>query len=67
MYRNSKILSKSEFYHEYQDDIQNIMHLIQNVVRQQSGTIHMKQNLFKTMFDYIYLYSDKKPIYYGPF
>lgn len=61
----SKLLTKSEFYYEYENDIQNIMHLIQNVVRKQSGTIHMKQNLFKTIFDYIYLYSDKKPICYG--
>lgn len=62
--RAEKKLTRQEFYYSYEDDIHSIINIVKNVVKNQGGTIHDNKNLFKTIFEYIYLYSDKTPIRY---
>jgi hypothetical protein len=61
---NTDNLTRQQFYHTYCDDIHAINRIVENVVRQQRGNILDSQKLFKTIFEYIYLYSDKKPLRY---
>lgn len=61
---NTGNLTRQQFYYTYRDDIYSINRIVENVVRQQGGEIVDSQNLFKTIFEYIYLYSDKKPLRY---
>lgn len=62
--RVEKNMTRREFYRSYEEDIHSIIKIVKTVVKHQGGVIHDSKNLFKTIFEYIYLYSDKKPIQY---
>ena len=49
----------SEFIKVYRDDIDEILTFLENYCYDQGWTIINQQKLFKSLFQYIYKYSDK--------